>query len=37
VDHVINFNAIHKLSIISHLCLNSVKLTVKFLQIRECS
>jgi hypothetical protein len=35
VDHIVNFNAVHKLCIIAHFCLNAVKLSVKLFQVRE--
>ena len=35
MDHIVNFNAVHKLCIIAHFCLNAVKLSVKLFQVRE--
>jgi hypothetical protein len=35
VNHVVYFNAVHKLCIIAHFCLHAVKLSVKLFQVRE--
>lgn len=37
MDHVVHFDAVYKLGVVSQLGLHSVKLGIKFLQVREGS
>jgi len=35
VNHIIDFNTVDKLGVVSHLCLDSIKLGVELLQVGE--